>query len=47
MYQELVDEETGGMIISYTDPEGIQWSFPPNESNRMYQDYLLWKQENN
>lgn len=43
MYEEIIDEETGGMIVLYTDESGREWSIPANESNRMYQDYLVWK----
>lgn len=46
MYEEIIDEETGGMIVQYTDDSGKVWSIPVNESNRMYQQYLVWKSEN-
>lgn len=46
MYEEIIDEGTGGMIVRYTDESGKVWSIPANESNRMYQEYLAWKSEN-
>jgi len=44
MYEEIVDQNNG-MIVRYTDESGKVWSIPANESNRMYQEYLLWKTE--
>jgi hypothetical protein len=43
MYEEIVDEETGGTIIWHTDDSGKEWSIPADPSNRMYQEYLNWK----
>lgn len=43
MYEEIIDEQTGGMTISYTDESGKVWSIPVNEDNRMYQEYLKTK----
>ena len=46
MYEEIVDEETGVMTVLYTEGSGKVWSIPANESNSMYQEYLVWKSEN-
>jgi len=46
MYEEIINED-GGMVILHTDATGTQWSIPADENNRMYQQYLIWKQENN
>lgn len=45
MYREVIDEVNGGMTIEYTNEDGKVWSIPVNEENRMYQEYLLWKEE--
>lgn len=45
MYEEITDEE-GLKIIKHTTADGEVWWIPINESNRMYQEYLIWKQEN-
>lgn len=43
MYEEIIDEETGGMTIRYIEDGGKVWSIPANPDNRMYQEYLTWK----
>jgi hypothetical protein len=43
MYEEMINEELGGMTIRYTEDSGKVWSIPADPSNRMYQEYLLWK----
>jgi hypothetical protein len=44
MYEEILDEETGGMTVRHTDDSGKVWSIPVDPSNRMYQEYLAWKE---
>lgn len=46
MYQESINED-GSKSIKFIDDTGSAWSIPADESNRMYQEYLIWKQENN
>lgn len=46
MYEEIVNED-GSVVIKYTTEDGELWWIPVNDSNRMYQKYLIWKQENN
>jgi hypothetical protein len=44
MYEEIVNEETGGITVKYTDATDKVWSIPADPSNRMYQEYLAWKE---
>ena len=46
MYEEIIDEKTGGILIKYTEESGKVWSIPVDLDNRMYQEYLAWKSEN-
>ena len=43
MYEEIIDEKTGGLAVKYTEEDGKVWSIPVDPSNRMYQEYIAWK----
>ena len=45
MYEEIVNED-GSTVIKKTDGGNIWW-IPAVEENRMYKEYLEWKQGNN
>jgi hypothetical protein len=45
MYEEIISDD-GSLVIKHFDSNGQVWWIPANESNRMYQEYLIWKQEN-
>ncbi len=47
MYEEIVVDENRPAVIKYTAADGQIWWIPTDESNAMYQEYLIWKQENN
>jgi len=43
MYNEILDEN-GNIAIQYVSEDGQVWSVPQVDSNRMYQEYLVWKE---
>ena len=44
MYEEIINKD-GSTIIKHTKEDGEIWWIPKDESNAMYQKYLIWKSQ--